>query len=316
MRDDCSGDDPDFLRDREGREPDSEDDFEDDYDDMNESPSIIEGMPMAEYQARPEVSSHDLMLFHRAPFAYRFAKDNPEPEEDNMRLGSLLHLAVLEPDQLEAQVAILPEDAKPKPLPAHHKMRAEGRELTEAAKVRFGFWDEWDEKTKGKQNVKAGDLAKVQAMHKSLMATPSVRNGVSAEGLREASAFFTYNGVAARMRPDIWPEDEIIDLKSCADCSREAFSREIWRQRYHSSASYYMEGSKLVGRPAKRFVWIAIETKAPHLCSYHIASTSLLEFGRIENERDLFMMDQCAAKGFWPGMRGFPEPIELPDYAA
>lgn len=278
--------------------------------------SIIEGMPMPEYQARPEVSSHDLMMIHRAPFAYRFAKDNPEEEDDSMCLGSLLHLAVLEPDQLETQVAILPADAKPKPLPAHLKMRAEGRELSESAKERFGFWDEWDEKTRGKQNVSAKSLATVQGMHKSLMATPTVRNAITAAGLREASAFFTLHDVACRMRPDIWPEDELIDLKSCGDCSREAFSKEIWKKRYHSSAAHYVDGSKECGRPARRFSWVAIETKAPYLCSVHIASPTLLEWGRIENQRDLAIYKDCTAKGYWPGVRSYQEPIELPTWAS
>lgn len=278
--------------------------------------SIITDMPMEEYQARPEISSHDLKLIHRAPFAYRFAKDTGQVEEEDMCLGSLLHLAVLEPEQLESQVAILPADAPGRPLAAHHKMRAEGRELTEAAKIRFGFWDEWNEKTKGKQNVSAKDLETVQGMHKALMATPTVRNAITVEGIREASAFFQSEGVDCRMRPDIWAEDEILDLKSCGDCSRDAFSREIWKKRYHSSAAHYMDGAKALGRPAKRFVWIAIETKKPYLCAVHIASDMLLDFGRIENKRDLWIYKSCTEKGYWPGVRQMEEPIELPNYAA
>jgi len=277
--------------------------------------SIIKDLPMADYQKRPEVSSHDLKLIHKAPFAYRFAKDSGDEEDEDMCLGSLLHLAVLEPDQLESQVAILPADAPGKPLAAHLKMREEGRELTDKAKERFGFWDEWNEKTKGKQNVSAKDLEKVQGMHKSLMATPTVRNAITVDGLREASAFFECEGVACRMRPDIWAEDEILDLKSCGDCSRDAFSREIWSKRYHSSASHYMEGAKTLERKAKRFVWIAIETKPPFLCAVHIASFNLLEFGRIENLRDLNIYKGCVTKGYWPGVRQYTEEIELPTYA-
>lgn len=281
------------------------------------APSIIEGMPMEEYQAREEVSSHDLKMIHKAPYLYRHAKDTGVVEEE-MRIGTLLHLAVLEPDQLEAEVAILPEDAPAKPLPAHHKMRAEGRDLTDSAKERFGFWDDWNEKTQGKSNVSAKDLKSVQGMHRSLLATPNVRDAITMEGLREACGFFTLHDVACRMRPDLWTADEIVDLKSCSDCSRESFSRDIYKQRYHAQASFYMEGSAAIGRPMKQFVWVAVETKPPYLCSVHISKPGslLLNLGSIDNLRGLDQHKKSTASGYWPGVRQYSEEIELPTYAA
>jgi peptidyl-tRNA hydrolase len=275
---------------------------------------IIPNMPMAEYQARPEVSSHDLKLIHKAPFAYRYAKDQGIVEEDDMCLGSLLHLAVLEPDKLENEVAIVPEDAPRKCTKAQLKAIAEDRG-SDIALESFSWWNDWQESTKGKANVSASDLEKVRAMHKSLMATPTVRNAIAAKGLREATAFFEYEGVACRMRPDIWCEDEMIDLKSTGDTDRKAFIREIWSKRYHTAASFYGEGAKALGRPIKRFSWVTIETKAPHLCAVHIAHANLIEFARIENVRDLQVFKDCTARKFWPGVRQYPEAIELPTYA-
>lgn len=277
---------------------------------------IIPDMPMAEYQAREEVSSHDLKLIHRAPFAYRFAKDNPEPEDETMGIGSLLHLAVLEPEQVEAQVAILPEDAMPKPTAPQLKAIKAGKGSPNGL-ARLAWWDDWNESSKGKLNVKPSDLVKVTGMHKSLMATPTVRTAISSTGIREASCFFDLWDVACRMRPDHWGDDEVMmDLKSTGDCSREAFSREIWKQRYHAQMSFYDHGATQLGRKPRLCVWIAVETKPPFLCSYHIASISLLEFGRIENTRDLATFKKCSQSGFWPGVRTYPEPIELPAYAS
>lgn len=277
--------------------------------------SIIQNMAMAEYQARPEISSHDLKLIHKAPFAYRYAKDQGVTEDEDMCLGSLLHLAVLEPDLLESEVAIVPADAPPRPLPVHHKIRKEGRELTDVAKARFDFWDAWTAENEGKKQVSAADLERVQGMHKSLMATPTVRNAITVAGLREAVGIFEYEGVQCRMRPDIWADDEIIDLKSTGDCERGAFSREIYSKRYHSQASFYNEGCAALGRPIRRFVWIAIETKAPYLCTFHFAAVSVLEHGRIDNVRDLAKFKECEETGVWPGARQYQEPIELPAYA-
>lgn len=280
------------------------------------NPNIIEGMSMAEYQARPEVSSHDLALIHKAPFAYRYAKDNPEPEDEDMGLGSLLHLAVLEPDLLEASVAIVPEDAPAKPLPVHRKMQAENR-MSAIAKERIEWWDGWAESTKGKANVSAAALKKVQGMHKSLMATKHVRDAVAASGLREASAFFTHHDVACRMRPDIWPENEIFDLKSTGDCSRDAFTREIYKKGYHRQASFYVKGSAALSRAAKQFVWIAIETKPPYLCAAHIIKhdSPFLALGEVDNFRALQAYKKAMESGYWPGVRQYPEEVEMPTYA-
>lgn len=279
--------------------------------------AIVEGMSMAEYQARPEVSSHDLALIHKAPFAYRYAKDNPEPEDESMGLGSLLHLAVLEPEQLENQVAILPADAPPKPLPIHRKMQAENR-MSIVATERINWWDQWAEETKGKQNVKAADLAKVQGMHKSLMATPHVRDAVAAKGLREASAFFHHHEVACRMRPDLWAVEDLFDLKSTGDCTRDAFTREIYKKGYHRQASFYVKGAEALGKPVKQFVWIAIETKPPFLCAAHIIKhdSPFLALGEVDNFRALAQYKRAMESGYWPGVRQYPEEVEMPSYAA
>lgn len=277
---------------------------------------IIPDMPMAEYQARPEVSSHDLKLLHKAPFAYRYAKDQGIVEEEDMCLGSLLHLAVLEPDLLESEVAIVPEDAPRKCTKAQLKAIAEDRGSAIAIDS-FNWWNDWQEKTAGKKNVSASDLEKVRGMHKSLKATAHVRDAVTSKGIAEASAFFTHHDVACRMRPDLWTEDEIFDLKSTGDCSRDAFTREIYKKRYHAQASFYVKGAAALGRPVKQFVWIAVETKAPYLCAAHIirADSPFLALGEVDNFRGLLAYAKGMETGYWPGVRQYPEEIEMPTYA-
>lgn len=277
--------------------------------------SIIEGMPMPEYQARPEVSKHDLDLIHKAPFAYKWAKENRKDDSDTMGIGSLAHLAILEPDEVAKQIITLPEDRPNRPMAKQLAMPVEKR--TPAAIKSIEFWEAWEKESAGKVTVKPEDLEAVNAMHASLVGHHSVRQIIEQPGMREASIFWTMHDVACRARPDIIGDGVIVDLKTTGDCTREAFSREIWKQRYHNQAAFYIDGANAVGLPVKGFLFVAVETKPPYLCAYYYASPTMIEWGRIENQRDLATYKKCVESGNWPGVRCDPnEPIELPSWAS
>ncbi|MDX5979577.1 PD-(D/E)XK nuclease-like domain-containing protein [Vreelandella alkaliphila] len=63
-------------------------------------PGIYEGLTNAEYHAGPGVSKSGLDLVDKNPATYRYVKDTPEErtETPDMRIGSALHAAVLEPE--------------------------------------------------------------------------------------------------------------------------------------------------------------------------------------------------------------------------
>lgn len=276
---------------------------------------IIADMPMAEYQARPEVSKHDLDLIHKAPFAYRYAKDNPTEESEEMGLGSLAHLAILEPDEVSKQIVMLPESRPNRPMAKQLAMPVEKR--TEAATKSIEFWEKWDREAEGKFTVTPEKMAIVQGMHASLMAHDSIRQIITMTGMREASMFWKMHDVECRARPDIIGDGVIVDLKTTGDCSREAFSREIFKMRYQAQAAFYLDGAKSLGLDIKQFLFVAVETKAPFLCAYYYASPDMIEWGRIENQRDLWTYKKCADENRWPGVKCDPnEPINLPSWAS
>lgn len=277
--------------------------------------SIITDMPMAEYQARPEVSKHDLDDFEKAPSVYRYFKDNPKAEREEMGIGSLAHLILLEPEKLDELCIVLPPDPPRRPTAKQLAVAVEKR--SDAAKKSIEFWEEWTAKADGKTIVKSKDLETVRAMHASVMGNRSTRKLLESAGLREASLFWSMGGVECRMRPDILADEGIIiDPKTTSDARRNQFMAEIYRMRYHNQSSYYKEGSIANGYPFKAFIFLPIETKPPYLCTYYKASDVMLDWGKIENDRSILNLKKCQETGEWPGLIGdLNNPIELPAWA-
>jgi len=277
--------------------------------------SIIPDMPMEEYQARPEISKHDLDDFERAPAYYRYFKDNPKAEREEMGLGSLAHLILLEPEKLDELCIVLPPDPPRRPTAKQLAMEVEKR--TDAAKRSIEFWEEWRSKADGKTIVKSESLEIVRAMRASVMGSRSTRDLIESAGLREASLFWRMNDVECRMRPDILADEGIIvDPKTTSDARRASFMAEIYRMRYHNQAAYYKEGSKANGYDFKAFIFLPIETKPPYLCTYYKASEVMLDWGKIENAQSLMRLKNCQDNNEWPGLKGdLNDPIELPAWA-
>jgi exodeoxyribonuclease VIII len=283
-------------------------------------------MPEAEYHLRPEVSKHDLDLIRRAPLLYQYRKANPEPPDDEMNFGSLVHLALLQPHLLENSVCYLPSDAPPRPLPSQIKCREEGKAASKSAEERFTFWDDWNEKNAGKFNIKPETMEKVLGIQKSIMENPSTAIYFQGEQLREASLFWERSGtrmengkripwtVECRARLDILRTAEIVDLKTCGDASRGGFSRDMATRRYSHQGEHYLDGARACGYQVQSFVMIAVECHAPYLCAAHALGESSIDVARDENKRDLGIYHKCKESGIWPNIRNHNQPLEAPIY--
>jgi len=283
---------------------------------------IIENMPEAEYHLRPEVSKHDLDMIRRAPLLYQYRKANPEPPDDEMNFGSLVHLALLQPHLLESSVAFLPDDA-PSRVSARNRNAKKPSPETLAA---IAWWDDWNEKTKGKQIVKPEAFEKVLGIQKSIMANPATAIYFQGEQLREASLFWERSGtrmengkripwtVECRARLDILRTAEIVDLKTCGDASRGGFSRDMATRRYSHQGEHYIDGAKACGYYVQSFVMIAVECHAPYLCAAHALGESSIDVARDENKRDLGIYAKCKESGIWPNIRNHNQPLEAPIY--
>src|ERR1017187_1777537 len=61
---------------------------------------FVERMPFEEYLAVDALSGSSLMPMRRSPLTFVWNRDNPQAPTDAMKLGTVIHTAILEPPLL------------------------------------------------------------------------------------------------------------------------------------------------------------------------------------------------------------------------
>lgn len=252
---------------------------------------IIEQLPADQYHAHPAVSKSVLDKIARSPLHARAYLDGQREEPTAaMQFGTALHACVLEPELFASQYAVFDGDRRTK----------DGRARYEALQAA------------GTSIISAADYDAITAM------TMAVRDHVVAgrllqDGIAEASVFWPHppTGLELKCRPDWWREDGIVvDLKTCEDASPAGFARSVANYRYQVQAAHYMSGTQ-----AKRFIFIAIEKRAPYAVAVYELDADALELGHALRERDLQQFASCAEFDLWPGYPPEIMSLTLPKWA-
>lgn len=273
---------------------------------------LILGMSNADYHAHTSLSSSAVKVFNRSPLHYWQAYLNPAREVEetkaSMTLGSLVHTLFLEPDEYNAEYAILPDDI--------NKRTKEGK----AAFAAF------EEANVGKCLITNEQLDCAQNMVSSLVQHPVVNILDGHVGIVEASIFYAdpETGVECRVRPDwclppceAFPNGLIIDLKTTDDARPAAFARTCANFGYDLSAAMYIDGFQLHYRTADApdFLFLVVERDAPYAVACYQASYDMLNHGRNKLAHSLSNFAKCQIANIWPGYDSTIKSIELPAWA-
>jgi len=90
------------------------------------------------------------------------------------------------------------------------------------------------------------------------------------------------NNVVRKCRPDYYREDigVVIDLKTTADGSSRGFSKSIHDYAYHRQAAWYLDTLDMAEVKVSRFVFITVESNAPHMVDVWEIDPVSVEKGR------------------------------------
>ena len=239
-----------------------------------------------EYHASEGISRSAIMEFLRSPkhYKYKYRNDGyvkiaPSPA---MEFGSAFHMYVLERSKFVDHYYIGEKfDRRTKEGKEAHKeslKNAEGRTL-----------------------ISDDDFFKITTMFNSL-------DGQALElitGARyEKSIYWTDpdSGLLCKCRPDIWHPNFIVDLKTAADASPQAFQRAFFNSGYYIQVAMMSEAIKHTeGREMRNFIDLAIETSEPYVhCIYPIAEFAVMQ-GIHEFKATLLLMKECFESGEFPG---------------
>lgn len=261
--------------------------------------SLVAGISNEDYHDSAGVSSSQLKYVVHAPAKYKAMIDgeidfNQTPA---MALGTAVHIMALEPDLVDEQIIQKPKFSGPG-----------------AVLERKEFNDEHE----GKVILSADQLAAARAMAANIMKLPDFKR-ISADSQNEMSGWYDdpETGLLCRYRPDMRTEWCIADVKTCASAEKSAFSRQIYNLGYHISAAHYIAGdSVLMGTDHRQFIFICVESTAPHLAAVYVLDEEDLRFGEWQRARGLAKIKECQDKGEWPSYQGgIASSIGVPHWA-
>lgn len=261
--------------------------------------TIRHDLTNAEYHASPAISKSGLDLIRKAPALYRWRRDNPQEPTPAMRLGTLTHSAVLEPDSFASSVIARPEGIDRR---------------TSAGKAE---WNAFEIEANGREIITAEEMAKLAAIRDAVHAHPAAAKALAGSPTIEQSIFWDVDGIACRCRPDCVTErNVIVDLKTTRDASPDGFAKSIAGYRYHVQAAFYSDGYEAAfGSPPRGFVFIAVETEPPYLVAVYVASEAMVIRGRADYLADIETFRRCRDADEWPGYSDTPLTLELPKWA-
>jgi hypothetical protein len=264
------------------------------------APGVYRNVPASEYHAWPGCSASRLsVLADATPLHYRYAIDNPTEPTDAMRLGSLLHAGVLEPETVLDKYAIAPKcDRRTK----------EGK----------AAWVTFCRESDGKTVVTSDEVRAVRGMVKAVRSHPLAAELLEHRTETELSVVWIdpTTGVRCKMRMDALCGRIriVLDLKSTEDASPDAFSHSVWKWGYHRQGAHYLAGLAAHGIDAEAFTLIVPEKTPPHAVAVYELTDEALQAGREEIAVMLRTIAECERTKKWPGYGDGCARIGIPEW--
>lgn len=268
------------------------------------------------YHKSGGISSTSLKyLLQRAPNYFLYKQQNKSEPTAAMRLGSLIHAMVLEPDTVGEKYVEMPDFGDQR------------RTANKEAKKQWLLLNDEKESFKPEQFDQASKIAK------SVLSHP-VAASLLDSAIVESSIYWWYKGdyederkykQMCKVRPDaisVTSPGTLVDLKTTEDASFSSFARSIHKYLYHMSAAMYLEGvnscdellSETKAFLFTNFVWIAVEKEPPYNVACYSISKNDLALGRALFRKGIQTLHDAKQDDF----PGYPEEIreiELPQFA-
>lgn len=201
---------------------------------------ILYDESMADYHGNGAIGSSLIRDFIRSPSLFYDKRQGLVPEKDSpaLALGTMTHLALLEPERFRESVAIKPED------------------ISFSTKI----GKEWRDVHAGRTIISQADYCTI---HMRLKRMPDEVRRLLVSGRSEVTVRTTLDRLAVQCRCDHWNEtgNIIYDLKTIG--AIEDVEREIYKRGYHVQAGWYQRVTFAeTGRP-QAFVLIFVEKAFP-----------------------------------------------------
>lgn len=249
----------------------------------------------SEYHNGPGVGSSQLStLITRTPL--HSITPNDLSKSYAVKLGEMIHLAVLEPDKWK----------KYAPEPLGDRRTKDFKEKVEHLK--FAYPD---------SIIIDRDVYFTANEIKNRVTTSKLTSELL-NGHKEMSGYFQDFDCLLRIRPDVRHDSQtIIDLKTTDDAHSRAWERKVLNYDYHLQAAFYLDVANMISGAElyKEFIWMVVETKPPFATALYRCTREWLDLGRERYKKAIEIYCACQRTNTW---NGYPEEIvdlNVPAYA-
>ncbi len=274
---------------------------------MDFTPGWYKDISNGEYRLSNGISSSDLKPYmDTAPARILYDILNPkDSKSDALNMGTVVHTAVLEPNQLDTTTAIMPD------FNLHTK---NGRALRDQYLI-----DNAD-----KTIVTEQQFEHCLGMASAITASPQAQMLLDGS-INESSIYWTHeSGELLKCRPDAISQNMpvLLDIKTSENGSFDQFVRSILRFGYHISAGMYLQGvnsnpellQELGVDQFQSMIHIVVEKEPPYLVSiYDLSDTLALGTALFNIALNRFIE---AKRTEFPGYPAEIRVVELPPWAA
>lgn len=262
--------------------------------------TALDNMDEREYRAAQGIAASDAkhILPPRTPahYAAHMAGEAKKEQSRAMLMGTLAHLAVLEPNRLDAAFV-----EKPRGMDFRKK---EGKE--------------WKAKV-GETPVLDDEEARCVRGIRDSIAAHKAASELLEGTRREVSLFGQHRtGLAIKGRIDALHQERalVLDVKTTsAGADANTFARQSFSLNYHVSAAWYchLARAACVGDP--KFMWIAVEVAPPYAVAVYEIHPQALQLGFKAMNDALELIARCEDEGHWPGYGDEVQTLNLPPWA-
>ena len=281
------------------------------------------GLDEGVYRADPAVSVSDLKSMLISPrhfFEKKFGGKRRTAPTSAQVTGTLVHMAVLEPEKFKAKVKTLPDDAPKRPTKAQIEAAKPSTSTLEAIQ----YWKLWEEQNKGAQIIDHDQMAQVCGMRDSVL-SHKIASEYLTNCQTEVSVFGTAaGGLRIKGRIDCVPNAaKLVDVKTVGigGARPDEFSRSLWDWRYDMQVAYYIDlyNSNFdewdLDKKKNDFVFVCVEKEEPYAVCLYKVSRRVIDRGRRDYLSLLQKVVACKQADQWPGYTDAEGEIDLPAWA-
>lgn len=245
----------------------------------------------------------------------KYSIDNPQEYKDCFRIGNAIHTYLLEPELFDDQFFTgidVPRRSKDNKMEWELFFDSHGADGASIVSKKATEWHNEFEKQTGKKILLREELQEIKDMAESVKNNPSafaLLNG----SVTEHSIFWSVGAQQLRCRPDIINNDIVVDLKSVADASPSGFAKAVANFGYDIQQAIYEEGCN-TQFPVSDFLFIAVESKPPHLTAVYRLKGEYVARARLKYKKLLAGWDACKEFDIYPGYSDDIVEIDLPKW--